>query len=505
MRLSYLGAWLIFLEPAQEAAIKHGAVQAVFQVLSQPDFDDDLGHLVRLLEVLVSHDSGKEIATVSDLETIINLLLADPADPNIHGFDNTLNLLAILASLLSREALQEALITSQLFPRVFEIFSRTYSLAVDADSEKKDKSLIAYARQQLTEPLTAASTNFTDSFLTTFPLTSPFFATLTQALTITPGREDLTSIACVLIGNLARSDAICTALVQRSLHIPLLAIISTTTANYTESITALRSGMAQSTPETTGAMAVGVLHSAVGVLKNLSIAQHNKTPIAEAGAFPAIREMLRIDGIGAGQVYYSAVSLGRLLIVNNAANARLLLEDPEPLLKQFFGVYEKVEEPPTKTEISRTIAAVLRIVYGTPGHPELLPLLIACGEVERMLWDMVLNEKFPAVRGEGWFALALLARGEEGAKRIAGILDEKVVREGLGGKKGDRENIKVLLVQLKQAELGGEGIDELLKKALEEPKEGEELKGLDAPESRSDRQSAGKIVELLEGEEEEKN
>jgi hypothetical protein len=473
------------VEPAQSAAIVQGAVEAAFTVISEEDFDDDLGHLVRLLELLLTHESGREVTTVQNLETIISLLSTD--DPNEHGFDNTLNLLAILSSLLSREPLQEALITKNLLPRVLEVFKNTYDLAVDEDSERKDKSLVAYARQQLTEALTSAVTTFTDLFLKNYPLSSSFFATLTQNLTIIPGREDLASLACVIIGNLARNDETCTALVDREIHIPLLGVITTTTQNYSNTITELRSGMAKPNPETSGAMAVGVLHSAVGVLKNLSIPAANKPRIAAAGAFSAIREMLAIDGIGAGQVYYSAVSLGRLLVVNNPDNAKLLLSPPssdeESVLSLFFKVYKKAEELPTKTEISRTVSALLRVIYASPPHPELLTPLLELEDTAQVVWDMLLQDKWPVVRAEGLFTLAMLSRSKEGAEAVGRVFDTEVVGKILDTpvkverERADKENVKVLLVQLKQH--GVKGAEELLAKAVnvEEEKvvEGEQV------------------------------
>lgn len=470
------------IEPAQEAAIVQGAVQAIFAVLSQEDLDEDLGHLVRLLEVLLTHDSGRNIPSPENLETIIKLLSTSEID--FYGFDNTLNLLAVLSSLLSVATLQEALITKSLFPRVIEIFQNTYSIAVDEDSEKKDKSLVAYARQQLTEALTTTITTFTSVFLETYPLSSPFVTSFIANLEIIPGREDIASLACVLIGNIARSAEICTTLVDLNIHVPLLSIIITVTKNYTNTIADLRSGMAKPDPETSGAMAVGVLHSAVGVLKNLSIPAVNKPRIAAAGAFPAIREMLKIDGIGAGQVYYSAVSLGRLLVVNTPENAELLLQSStnSSLLSEFFDVYKKAEELPIKTEISRSVSACMRIIYGTPAHPEFLPLLLQLPDTAQVVWDMLVQDKWPVIRAEGLFTLAMLSRSKEGAEAVGAVMDPEVIQKVLENEstddreKADRENVKVLLVQLAQhgvevGEMVGKAVGGSEVRVLEDAKE----------------------------------
>lgn len=65
-----------------------------------------------------------------------------------------------------------------------------------------------------------------------------------------------------------------------------------------------------------GAMAVGVLHAATGVLKNLAIAKGNKEVLGTDGALDMVGEMLKMNGVGVGQVWYSAVGLGRLVCVN---------------------------------------------------------------------------------------------------------------------------------------------------------------------------------------------
>jgi len=106
-----------------------------------------------------------------------------------------------------------------------------------------------------------------------------------------------------------------------------------------------------------------------------------------------------------------------------------------------------------KTEISRTIAAILRLIYAAeqPDQPLLDALLSHDENVEEALWDMVKQEKYPVVSSEGWFALALLAREPKGAARVIAKMEEELVRKTLTeGQRKDQDNVGVLVVELRK-------------------------------------------------------
>jgi hypothetical protein len=130
-----------------------------------------------------------------------------------------------------------------------------------------------------------------------------------------------------------------------------------------------------------------------------------------------------------------------------------------------------VDELPVKIEISRTIAALLRIIYAGPEPiQEFLTALLSHSEVEEALWDMVRQEKYPVVRSEGWFALALLSRDREGAGRIlVGLEKEKDLAKQTITEAGreDRENAAVVCACVKQACGETEVVEELLKAVME--------------------------------------
>ncbi|KAI5782614.1 armadillo-type protein [Geopyxis carbonaria] len=466
-------------DPAQLCAIQHGAIKTIVDALSEENFNDSLDFFLRVLEVLLSHDTGKEATDVETFDIILDYILSEDDQ---QSFDNTLSLVSILSSLLATPKFQKVTLTTHDghgFESVLDVIERTYSLDVDAENESKDKSLVAYARAQLIEAVGEIAT--ADTFLTVFPLDSRFMARVRKWLDIELGKEELTVAACLVYGNVGRSDIVCRSLVERGVHVPLLGVVKDTVERYQKNLAEFREmpkeqKEKEAAKSTTGAMAVGVLHAAVGVLKNLSIPGENKKAIADAGGFDMVQSMLAIDGVGAGQVYYSAVSLGRLLVVNTASNAEKFLSPAttgESVLSTMLTRYTTVEELPTKTEISRAIAAVLRIIYSGPSpSQELLDRLISHASVPLALWDMLIQDKYAVVRSEGCFALALLARSPSGAAAVASVLDEQIIRKEFNdGQPKDIDNLGVLLSECKRNDKGGELVENLLGEFMKKKKE----------------------------------
>lgn len=165
---------------------------------------------------------------------------------------------------------------------------------------------------------------------------------------------------------------------------------------------------------------------------------------------------------------------------------KLLLQPPPttetPILVELLRIYTAAEELPTKTEIARTIAGVLRTLNSapasastpTPAYPDLETALYM-HPIARPLWDMILQDKWPVVRSEGLFALALMARGAaEKVWRECGEAEEKVLR---GLEKKDLDNGIILVAQVKKG-LSGEvedRVEELLVGLAEKREKGVEV------------------------------
>lgn len=143
--------------------------------------------------------------------------------------------------------------------------------------------------------------------------------------------------------------------------------------------------------------------------------------------------------------------------------------DEESLFALFLKRYSEVEELPVKVEISRTIAAMLRIIYAEEEGNQLLlaALLSHSAVVEEAIWDMVRQDKYPVVRSEGWFALALFGREPQGAKRVFPHLEaeKELVKTVLeGDEKKDSDNVGVMVIEIKKnSGEKSDALDELTK------------------------------------------
>lgn len=263
-------------------------------------------------------DAGKSSCPPSSLSLLISL-----ASSKHCSFDDFLTILTLLSALLSTSEFQQHLITFNLLPQTLDLLEKFYSLLVDPESGKQDKKLITYARNALVENIGDVSSQ--DSFLATYPLSGPLMARVRSWLNET-GEEkvDLVVTACLILGNVGRSDEVCGALAKEyGVHRELFGIIRRTVKKYNDAVEEVRKKKAILVVEGEkkegagkGAVAVGVLHAATGVLKNLAIAKGNKEVLGPDGALDLVREMLGMEGMGVGQVWYSAAGFGRLVCVN---------------------------------------------------------------------------------------------------------------------------------------------------------------------------------------------
>jgi hypothetical protein len=469
-----------FREPAQLAAIENKACSTIISLIDSRDFSSSPDFLIRILELLLAHDAGKAETPETSIESLLRILELPET-----SFDNFLAVVTMIATLLSTPRFQKVILAKEdLLPRIFDLLEQTYTLANPTQREAKEISLVSYARGKLVEAIGDFAAH--NEFLDIYSLEGPVMTRVRDWLKIVPGKEELTVASCLVYGNIGRSDDVCYKIVNAGVHLPMLEIIKDTVKIYEESrpaaLNQAKDSLAKKSEEEkgeeggtvitppTGAMAVGVIHAAVGVLKNLAIPPQNKKLLVDSNAFDAVHQMLKMEGVGVGQVWYSAVGLGRLAVIgtgmafrplstsiaNNdlVENARRIMESNsnEPsLLSLFLERYNEVEELPVKTEISRTIGAILRIVYNQEEpNRSLLDRLLTHSNLENVLWDMVKQDKYNVVRSEGWFALALMVRSPEGASRLIDVLDEELVKKTLEeGVRQDRDNAGVFVIEMK--------------------------------------------------------
>lgn len=276
--------------------------------------DENADYPCRILEALLAQKTGKQSAPESALKTVLELATAEGT-----SFDNTLTRLEVLNALLVSERFQRLAIAENHVPAIFDLIEHTYGVVPDDDSARKDRSLIQHARGKLVDRISDISGH--EAFFESYSLDSPVM-TRAQEWLNTPMRKrtDLKLIGCLVFGNVARDD-VCPLLVKRGIHKSMFAIINDLVARYNETRAEAKENNKIEPNEDeegriTGAVAVGVAHTATGALKNFSIPVENRAPLGNDGGMDVVRTMLEVEGIGAGQLYFSAVSLGRLLTSN---------------------------------------------------------------------------------------------------------------------------------------------------------------------------------------------
>ncbi|KAJ5389348.1 uncharacterized protein N7496_000416 [Penicillium cataractarum] len=327
-------------------------------------------------------------------------------------FEHFSSLVNSLSAYLEKERFQDACISNGMVEDVLSVLRRSFSIEID-ETSKDEVSGLAQIKLKINQALAEVSAS--SLFAEHYPLDSALAQTLKSW--IVADEDQLQVCACVMLGNLARSDEVCQVMV-RDLKI------------HEELISVLESG-------SRGA----VLHSALGFLKNLAIAGDNRISLAEAGIIPAVSRLWAFESVP--QVQFSAATIARQVTIASVENISCLLaplsEDPDSpahkrtYLSLLLSLFEKTDSAPIKTEIGRTVASICRTVSpkardGDEAAKSLLEKLYTLHEgVARPIGAMITQTQWPVVRSEAWFALALMANSQSGCLAVIDCLHNEEV------------------------------------------------------------------------------
>lgn len=349
------------------------------------------------------------------------MILRAASGPDIDLDDRT-SLVNAAVTHLKHERFQKLLITENLLEVPLALIARSYSaqLSSKAPLSITDLTLTAHDPEeeaQLTAMRGLLIQSLSDvsalpEFGASFPLDSPLISSLVAWLFVP--QVQLQTCACIILGNLARSDAVCQEMVQdKDIHEPLIAKLRQSTDTQ-------------------------VLHSTMGFLKNLALPSENKDELGEAEIIPAMSRFW--DGT-VPQLRFGAVSLARQVINGSLTNIERLLAslspDPESpahertYLSLLLSLFEKSDDVPTNVEIARIVAAICRglnsagAASDTDAQREILHRFYNFHpNVARPLSMMVSQSRWPVIRSEGWFGLALMARSKEGSAAVSDVLQQ---------------------------------------------------------------------------------
>lgn len=285
----------------------------------------------------------------------------------------------------------------------------------------------------------------TDTFAKRFNVRSQVIETVRAKLNATPSPS--TICACVMLGNLAMSDEVCTDMVRiMELHLPLAKILTS-----------------RSKP--------ALLYAAAGFMRHLTFPEVNRAPLADAGLLQTCTALLKLtDAAVRGE---AAAIIGKL-VTSNLHNiikvvsekiGETVIPDAHPVV----GVEASSEStilhrivhqalapagplPSTAMknptiELSRSIVTILRFL----GRPSAADNVDAIREqmlevplIVRPLAKLVRQRFYGDARSEGLLGLGLMAQTPYGAQLVleevredAGLLE--AIKEFAEGKDGGAE------------------------------------------------------------------
>lgn len=350
----------------------------------------------------------------------IHTLLRLALEPEIDVEDLTI-LVNTIVIFLEIERFQKILIAMDLVTIPLLIIIRSFSPQASATPllsvtnlnpqirDPEEEEQLSAVRSSLIRALSEVSAM--PEFGRQYPIGSSLFDSLLGWLSSSTTHFQICS--CIMLGNLARSDTVCSSMVQDlRLHETLATLLRDSSD-------------------------LQVLHSVLGFLRNLALPTENKAPMGAAGMIEAISRIWSMEF--SGQLQYAAVGLIRQLLNGSIVNVQRLLNplslDPDSpahektYLSLLLSLFEKTDQMPTKLEIARITAAIWRCLnsadqpIGNEGLDSIIHKLFSKhSNVVAPLAMMVSQSRWPILRSEGWFALALVARSREGTAAINRVL-----------------------------------------------------------------------------------
>ncbi|KAE8326087.1 armadillo-type protein [Aspergillus sergii] len=436
----------IDFEPAQSQLAASKIVYILLKLLREDSFKDNeslLNFAYELIELTAEQEQGIEASPDETISLLIDLAV----DKDISHTPSRFSCIVTCSmAYLDNERFQKICITRYMVADILSMLSK--SLDFDAGWSSND-DIQALAQVQLRINQTLAEISGAPLFAEHYPLGSDLSLMLRSWLQRT--EDQLQICSCVMLGNLARSDEVCQAMVRDlNIHRDLISIVKS---------------------DTKGA----VLHAALGFLKNLAIAGDNRLHLGRAGIIHAVSRLWEYETVP--QVQFAATSIVRQVIIASVENVSHLLEnfpgdeDHRTYLSQLLLRFEKTDSTPIRTEIGRIIASICRTLVPKSREQDeeadaiLKRLFSIHSGIAFPLGAMISQTQWPVVRSEGWFALALMASSQPGSVTaveclekmdLFPTLEQSLSAESLGSKDEadklqlikDRDNIIVLIQEI---------------------------------------------------------
>ncbi|KJZ78567.1 hypothetical protein HIM_01958 [Hirsutella minnesotensis 3608] len=393
-------------------------------------------YICKILVLLVEQEGEASAADPSTVDVLLKLATSESAKGDPDAF---ISLAETALAYLANEDCQARLIAEghmELFMNVFQSAHVEWQPQDIDDAD--DAARLKHLRPSLLSALADLTGN--DSYPSRHPLSSPTSQTFFAWLRGT--NHQLQSAACLALGNLSRSDGASLALVERdAIHAPLIQLLSDSTVTDSQ-----------------------LLHLALSFCKNLAIPAKNKAQLGNLLHGDCVPRILSLDTLP--QVQFAAISLTRLLLAGCPENvaricmplgADLQSSDGERTgVSCITSLFDRSDAEPTKLEASRAIMAICRVLHsaespdvlegwstktasssvsaGAQASSETSPSASHDTKEQRRslfygkhnftgpLAFLVTLQKWPTLRSEGWFVLALMSRARDGAAVVGSVL-----------------------------------------------------------------------------------
>lgn len=355
---------------------------------------------------LAAQDTSAEKGIDQCPNGTVSLLLELAANKEV-SFSQFSSLVTCLTAFLDRKRFQDVCIANRMIDRVLSVLERSFSI----EGARSGENIQSLVQLQLKLNQSLAGLSGSPLFIEVYPLESPLTQTLKSWLS--ESEDQLQVCACVMLGNLARSDEVCEKMIRElNIHTQLVSILKTDAK-------------------------AAVLHSVLGFLKNLAIARGNSLQLGDADIIPAISRLWGYEAVP--QVQLAAVSVARQVIISSVENISRLLEPAssdsgeQTYLSLLLSLFEKTDSTPIKTEIGRIVASICRTVspkareQDTKANALLGRLFGLHKGIAYPVGAMITQTQWPVVQSEGWFALALMASNTLGCHAVVNCLQDSAV------------------------------------------------------------------------------
>ncbi|MCJ1310773.1 hypothetical protein MMC25_004440 [Agyrium rufum] len=409
-------------EPAQKESKDKGLGASLISLLTRDSLAPPLlGYACRMLDMM----SDDYPVGTSPIFTV-QVLLKDSLNASLDA-DDCISLADFAIIHLREEIFQQHIIREDYLDLAMKLLLRSTSGSMPSSSSQSGSSSPTrvddeFSTMRISLVETLAEISSLPSFSSKYEdLSSPFVQSLIRWLNAP--HPNLQLCACLMLGNLARSDPTCRAMVSDLLiYRPLLSLLKTS-----------------SDPQ--------VLHAALGFLRNLGLLPENKQILGDADILGVATRFWTSDATSA-PLTTASISLIRQITNASLPNVRKLLAslspDPESpahsrtQLSVLLSIFQKSDDITTRMEIARLVAASFRCIHASgngnasPRRQEIRKQLQhrLCSlhpDLAQPLAIMVSQTRWPALRSEGWFSLALMARSPEGVVSIDSILEQAEV------------------------------------------------------------------------------